>query len=942
MKSGRKRLFIITGLTAVLTLNVGLYVNLNKKSFKLDAYSGSSLPTTIYLNDCSEQEIRSYYSSLNSLDASERKGTNLLKNLKPILMNNQKYYGYDSSLGDKIWQMYEISDRDWEKSPASSTTYGTYNSETNTITNYQYGTSGSNSKNNPYIHALYINRNIENQTLAWGNHNQDGWGINREHIWAKSHGFQAEGAAGARGDPMHLWAANGYANNIHSNYFYAFVDKTKSYIDCGNTYNSIYNNLRGSSATLGGNQSVFEPQDCDKGDIARSIFYMVARYNNYANEQSGLDTNNPNLVLVNDLSENDVTGTSDASHPYGMGLLSDLLAWNKLDPVDEYERHRNNLLYRNYTNNRNPFIDFPNWADAIWGTADLDGSNYNSTTVGVATPASDPIGSNTNNAFSISSDNLNIELDYTAEISADHAEGNITWTIGDDTIVNLDKTTSSNNEVITITGIKEGSTTITATSGGDSLTCLVTVSRNPNGSLLHPLTIAEAKQIIDDNNGALTEDKMYVKGIVSSNSAINNQYQDYEIWLQSDDGLTTNTFELYRAVFDQNITDDYLLVDSMQGYEVIAYGYAKKYNSTYELAPSSGRVERPTILSIEPANIPEKTPKELIEETNTTTNLSYRYTKETTGGGTTDTLNHSFIGISGTTYSPWSNKTGSSGVVYAGQSAGGDNNSGDAIQLRSKNENSGIVVTANDDELTASSIEVTWNSATANGRTLNVYGKNTAYSAPTNLYNDSSGTLIGTIVKGTSTSLDINGSYEYIGLRSDSGALYLDELQIVWGGESVTTYEYSDVSIRFGGLLSQEAWNNLDTENHVIEGFGVMITTKDYLGENQIKNSCNSAILAESNPDIDSDIVNHYMSKVEMNVPPTRDSNYFWNLFFRITDYTKVYVAAAYIKTSSEYIFFRQVTCSVKTLAGDYINNRGYASNVADGSLNNLANLPIQ
>ena len=59
-----------------------------------------------------------------------------------------------------------------------------------------------------------------------------------------------------------------------------------------------------------------------------------------------------------------------------MGLLSDLLAWNKKDPVDEYEVHRNNLLYKNYTNNRNPFIDFPNWADAIWGTADLDGTNY--------------------------------------------------------------------------------------------------------------------------------------------------------------------------------------------------------------------------------------------------------------------------------------------------------------------------------------------------------------------------------------------------------------------------------------------------------------------------------------------------------------------------------------------------------------------------------------
>lgn len=53
--------------------------------FKADAYSSSSLPTTIDLNDNSESEIRNYYSSLNSLSASERQGDNLLKNLKNIL-----------------------------------------------------------------------------------------------------------------------------------------------------------------------------------------------------------------------------------------------------------------------------------------------------------------------------------------------------------------------------------------------------------------------------------------------------------------------------------------------------------------------------------------------------------------------------------------------------------------------------------------------------------------------------------------------------------------------------------------------------------------------------------------------------------------------------------------------------------------------------------------
>ena len=87
--------------------------------------------------------------------------------------------------------MYEIADRDWVKSPANQLTIGTYDSATNTITGYQYSTNSTyQSGNNPYVHALYNNRDLDNQAKAWGNHEQDGWGINQEHIWAKSPGGQ--------------------------------------------------------------------------------------------------------------------------------------------------------------------------------------------------------------------------------------------------------------------------------------------------------------------------------------------------------------------------------------------------------------------------------------------------------------------------------------------------------------------------------------------------------------------------------------------------------------------------------------------------------------------------------------------------------------------------------------------------------------------------------
>ena len=807
----KKNLFRVGSLTTALTLTIGLFTNLNKNALSVGAYDISDLVRNeIDLNDCTEQEIRDYYSDLNSLDISERQGTNLLKNLKPILKNNQKYYSYDSNT--KIWQMYEITDRDWEKSPADSTVYGTYDPTTNKIYNYQYGTSDSDKKNNPYIHALYVNRDIDNQTTAWDDHEQDAWGINQEHIWAKSHGFDVKGAGqsgGARGDPMHLWAGNGWANNVHSNNFFAFVDKTRDYTDCGDKYQSIPENLSGYSRTLGGNEKVFEPQDCDKGDIARAIFYMAARYNYYSGEdEDPIDGNNPNLVLLNDLSENDRTGTSASDNPFGMGLLSDLLAWNKLDPVDEYEVHRNNLLYKNYTNNRNPFIDFPNWADAIWGTSDSDGTNYDPHVVGRAYPATDPIGSVTG-PFEISSRTMEIIKGDTEEIYGINAEDVITWSVEDDEVVSLNMTTSLNKEKVSITALEVGTTTITATCNGVQDSCVVTVR--------------------------------------------------------------------------------------------------------------------------------EPTPTEAIERKDTSTMLSYRYSKEEGRVPTTDTLDRSFTGAENSaTYTDWIND-GQSGVEYAGNCAGRYG----SVQLQSGG-GSGIVNTGNNYGTNALTVTVTWESNTPDGRIIDIYGKNSAYESPADLYaNATRGTKIGSIVKGTSTSLTIDEDYKYIGIRSYSNTIYVTSIEIEWSATQ-PKYTYSDVSIRFTGLLSQDLWNELDTNNHVIQGFGVMIATDDVIDENaKIKDSYESAIPDENDPDVTDHIVDYFMSSEEMATPVVKGNDYYWNLFFRISteNFNTTYVAAAYIKVGNDYVFFKQVRYSVKSLAEDYIDNRGYSSTVASGSLANLANI---
>lgn len=173
------------------------------------------------------------------------------------------------------------------------------------------------------------------------------------------------------------------------------------------------------------------------------------------------------------------------------------------------------------------------------------------------------------------------------------------------------------------------------------------------------------------------------------------------------------------------------------------------------------------------------------------------------GGGGSEPINDSLtrettgVTSGSTTYASWSGKTATSSAVYAGNSAGGN----DAIQLRSNNNNSGIVTTASGGKVTH--VEVEWQSATASDRTLDIYGRNVAYSDATDLYSTSTqGTKLGSIVYGTSTELEITGDYEYIGLRSKSGAMYLTSVTITWssaGGSSSHT-DYTTICQEVTGI----------------------------------------------------------------------------------------------------------------------------------------------
>lgn len=182
------------------------------------------------------------------------------------------------------------------------------------------------------------------------------------------------------------------------------------------------------------------------------------------------------------------------------------------------------------------------------------------------------------------------------------------------------------------------------------------------------------------------------------------------------------------------------------------------------------------------------------------------------GANVNDVLNQTFTGVTGTSYTAFSGKTSTSGAVYAGQCAGGNN----SIQLRSNNNNSGVVTTTSGGK--AKKVVVTWDINTSNGRTLNVYGKNTAFSAATDLYNTSNqGTLLGTIVYGTSTELTITDDYEFIGFRSASGAMYLTSVTITWEQGAATKVLTPSITGTEKFLESTEVTITCGTEEAAIQ-----------------------------------------------------------------------------------------------------------------------------
>ncbi|MCZ4335876.1 endonuclease [Shewanella colwelliana] len=177
---------------------------------------------------------------------------------------------------------------------------------------------------------------------------------NREHVWAKSHGFPSESQWGYT-DAHHLRPSDPGINTARSN---------NDFGACKDTGEEVMFNGVATGNYLNKTTDCWEPRDEVKGDVARMIMYMDTRY-------QGTDTattNMPDLVAVDRL-----TTTDEDSAPL-IGTLCTLYAWNQLDAVDAYEQNRNNQVYK-YQGNRNPFIDRPELVKEVYGAVCGDDPN---------------------------------------------------------------------------------------------------------------------------------------------------------------------------------------------------------------------------------------------------------------------------------------------------------------------------------------------------------------------------------------------------------------------------------------------------------------------------------------------------------------------------------------------------------------------------------------
>ncbi len=172
----------------------------------------------------------------------------------------------------------------------------------------------------------------------------EGQKYNREHSFPQSWFGSSSPMVS---DLHHVFATDKYVNGQRGDLPYGTVSTPN--------WTSSIGGKRGPNTSGSFTGTAFEPVDEYKGDVARAQLYMATRYDNV------IASWQPNATA-----DNVLDGTTFPA--YDAWFLNLLITWHNLDPVSDKEIKRNNAIYA-LQNNRNPFIDSPQFVKKIWGGA---------------------------------------------------------------------------------------------------------------------------------------------------------------------------------------------------------------------------------------------------------------------------------------------------------------------------------------------------------------------------------------------------------------------------------------------------------------------------------------------------------------------------------------------------------------------------------------------
>ncbi len=214
--------------------------------------------------------------------------------------------------------------------------------------------------NTSKILDLYKNQSLTKET---GGNNF----YNREHTWPNSYGFPDDTSCNYAYTDCHmLFLCDIAYNATRGNAPY------RACVGCSELTTLFNNGLGGGSGVYVGNSnwsngsdsaSNFETWIGRRGDVARAILYADVRYEGGTHGSNGCAE--PNLIVTDSqtLIANSATGSNE-SIAY-MGIKAVLVQWSLQDPPDAWERHKNDVVFA-YQQNRNPFIDHPEWVGCLF------------------------------------------------------------------------------------------------------------------------------------------------------------------------------------------------------------------------------------------------------------------------------------------------------------------------------------------------------------------------------------------------------------------------------------------------------------------------------------------------------------------------------------------------------------------------------------------------